>query len=283
MLLVKPSFEILEQKNLLEHVERCGRTAYRSEDKICPGSAEKFVDMLIKRGHGAVLEHGTVYLIIPDNGSWDSEKYVDNKYSTYDCQRGKYYITTNYRVLVENNWLEDLQYKCEPTEFHEKRVSVKFICDRGVSHEFVRHRVFSFIQESTRYCNYSNAKFGTECTFIEPLWLKDIPEKYTNPSQESLYPPERIDSAANYLYQLELAEETYLELLKDEWTPQQARAVLPNSLKTELIMTGTIEQWKGFFKLRCDSAAHPQARELAIPLLKEFKNLGYVSGSFGEN
>lgn len=163
--------------------------------------------------------------------------------------------------------------------------------------EFVRHRVFSFIQESTRYCNYSNTKFGTECTFIEPLWLKDIPEKYTNPSPESLYPPERIDSAANYLYQLELAEESYLELLKDGWTPQQARDVLPNSLKTELIMTGFIKDWVGgeyinsegktikygFFKLRCAPDAHPQARELAIPLLEEFKNLGYVDRSFGEN
>lgn len=142
--------------------------------------------------------------------------------------------------------------------------------------EFVRHRVFSFIQESTRYCNYSKDKFGNELTFIEPLWLKDIKEEYCERSPESLYPPERIDSAANYLFQLELAEETYLKLLKDGWTPQQARSVLPNSLKTELIMTGTIEQWKGFFKLRCDSAAHPQARELAIPLEEEFKKLNYI-------
>lgn len=282
MKLIKPYFEILEQKDLFKHIELCGRTAYKSEDKITEDSAPKFVDMLIKRGHGAVLEHGTVYLSLPDNGSWGSEKYIDNKYSTYDCQRGKYYITTNYRVLVENNWLEDLQYQCEPTEFHEKRISVRFVIDRGVSHEFVRHRVFSFIQESTRYCNYSNAKFGTECTFIEPLWLKDIPEKYTNPSPESLYPPRRIDSAQAYFEQLECAEETYLDLLKAGWSPQQARAVLPNSLKTELIMTGTIKQWEGFFKLRCDSAAHPQARELAIPLLEEFKNLGYVSKNFGE-
>ena len=96
------------------------------------------------------------------------------------------------------------------------------------------------------------------------------------PSPESLYPPERIDSGANYLYQLELAEETYLQLLKKGWSPQQARAVLPNSLKTELIMTGTIEQFKHFFKLRSAPSAHPQAQELSIPLEQEFKRRGYI-------
>lgn len=142
MLLIKPSFEILEQKNLLEHIERCGRTAYRSEDKICPGSAKKFVDMLIKRGHGAVLEHGTVYLReYTDflNQAYNNyhlkHRYSTNKYSIYVDKGIEHLVTTNYRVLIENGWIDDLKYLCEPTENHIKRHSVKFICDRGVSHK----------------------------------------------------------------------------------------------------------------------------------------------------
>jgi thymidylate synthase (FAD) len=154
MRLIKPSFELMLQEpgfeGLLKHVELCARTAYKSEDKITSDSAKGFIDMIIKKGHGAVLEHGTVYLTLIDNGSYASEKYIDNKYSVYTCKNGLYYITTNYRVLIENDWLNDLTYQCECTPYHEKRITVKFICDRGVSHEYVRHRVFSFVQESTR-------------------------------------------------------------------------------------------------------------------------------------
>ena len=100
-------------------------------------------------------------------------KYRENKYSKVNYDNwGTRYITTNYRVLVENDWLDDLQFLCEPTEHHEKEnTTVRFICDRGVSHEFVRHRIFSFAQESTRYCNYSKNKFGNEITIIAPNWL----------------------------------------------------------------------------------------------------------------
>lgn len=166
--LIKPSFEILEQKpgaiGLLQHIERCGRTCYKSEDKITEDSAEKFVDMLVRRGHTAMVEHGTIYLRIPEK-SVDGQyvypakgKYIAQKYSIANSRLegvaqnpySVFYVTTNYRVLLQNGWLDDLQYLCEPTEYHTKRITVKFICDRGVSHEFVRHRVFSFAQESTR-------------------------------------------------------------------------------------------------------------------------------------
>lgn len=170
MRLIKPSFEIIEQKpgvdGLLQHIERCGRTCYKSEDKITEDSAEKFVNMLVNRGHTAMVEHGTVYLhrLVDYSENYDlldaAEKwgyrYMDNQYCNYhsiDHVRDDVidiYITTNYRVLLQNGWLDDLQYLCEPTEYHVKRVTVKFVCDRGVSHEFVRHRVFSFAQESTR-------------------------------------------------------------------------------------------------------------------------------------
>lgn len=137
MKLIKPSFQILDQQpglnGVLSHIELCGRTAYKSEDKITSDSAPKFVEMLIKRGHGAVLEHGTIYLIDESKvpGKNGLSKYFDNPYSFCHCDKeGNLYITTNYRVLVENNWLDDLQYQCEPTEFHVKRITVKFVCDR---------------------------------------------------------------------------------------------------------------------------------------------------------
>ena len=169
MKLIKPSFLIKEQEPGLEgiykQIEWAGRHCYKSLDKITEDSAKKFVDRMIKSGHGAVLEHGTVYLRYnfkagEDSNStayWLWSKYNENKYSeSVQAQpipgvpNGFVAITTNYRVLVENNWLDDLKYLCEPTEYHKKRVCVRFICDRGVSHEFVRHRVFSFAQESTR-------------------------------------------------------------------------------------------------------------------------------------
>ena len=154
MKLIKPSFEIWEQKaglnGVFRQIERAGRVCYKSEDKITETSAKEFVERMIKSGHGAMLEHGTVYLVIPYT-SKEIIKYKNNPYSRVATMIGTHNcVTTNYRVLVENNWLDDLQYICEPTEFHEKRYTVKFICDRGVSHEFVRHRVMSFAQESTR-------------------------------------------------------------------------------------------------------------------------------------
>lgn len=318
MKLIKPSFEILEQKpgldGLLQHIERCGRTCYKSEDKITEESAPKFVDMLVKRGHTAMVEHGTVYLDYPHSytgGACPLFKYDDNPYSIVNWHNGDRYVTTNYRVLLQNGWLDDLRYMRGETEHHAKRITVKFICDRGVSHEFVRHRVFSFAQESTRYCNYSKDKFGKECTFIIPNWL-DIPEGHydldwdvidsANNSCEYPYPEdaksvsywynelsgiayapvmgehlEYSEIRDTYLSALTAAEEVYFKLLDAGWIAQQARAVLPNSLKTELIMTGTVEQWKGFFKLRDAKDAHPQARELAAPLHEEFIKRGLIN------
>lgn len=301
MRLIKPSFEILEQKpgldGLLQHIERCGRTCYKSEDKITEESAPKFVDMLVKRGHTAMVEHGTVYLkySITLEGSMNmANKYHFNKYSTVTIgneplcggepqeYKDKFnghtyaYITTNYRVLLQNDWLDDLKYQCEPTEHHVKRITVKFTCDRGVSHEFVRHRVFSFAQESTRYCNYSKDKFGKECTFIIPCWL-GLPEGSVSSPEIPIFRERHGNVVGIFLNNLYWAEANYFDLLEQGWIAQQARAVLPNSLKTELIMTGTIEQWEGFFKLRCAKDAHPQARELAVPLYEEFVKRGYIT------
>jgi thymidylate synthase (FAD) len=303
MKLIKPSFEILEQlpglEGVYKQIELAGRTCYKSEDKITETSAKEFVDRMIKSGHGAMLEHGTVYLSLDMTSREQYFKYCYNKFSKanstgsaeYSTWRG--FVTTNLRVLVENDWMEDLQYICEPTEYHEKRHTVKFTCDRGVSHEFVRHRVFSFAQESTRYCNYSKDKFGNEITCILPPWLSedDIPkgfgytsddwgsliyEFYYEATEKGKSEGFTIEPVRNFVFALQTSEQLYFSLLKEGWKAQEARSVLPNALKTELVMTGFKSDWKHFFELRCPGSAHPQARELAIPLQEKFKELKWV-------
>lgn len=331
MKLIKPYFEIWEQPAGLEgvykQIEKVGRVCYKSEDKITEDSAKPFVDRMIKSGHGAMLEHGTVYLFCPTEEYVDSngdvqyynplEKYQNNNYSALVDSNEGIYVTTNLRVLIENGWMNDLQYLCESTEYHERRVTVHFVCDRGVSHEFVRHRVMSFAQESTRYCNYSKDKFGNELTFIIPCWL-DIPEggayfhdginyrvgaTMENPFGESVNFKAWVNKKSNYvevhdyIQALDSAEEAYFRLMDkwenrvadrryitgfkgNPWTPQQARAVLPNSLKTELVVTGFTSDWNHFFDLRArgtTGAPHPQAKELAEPLMREFVTRKYIN------
>lgn len=295
MKLIKPSFEIWEQPSGLEgvykQIERVGRVCYKSEDKITEDSAKPFVDRMIKSGHGAILEHGTIYLKVLNviENSELIDKYKSNKYSVvkegtevYNCHGDTLYgsckcITTNYRVLVENGWLDDLKYICKPTEFHEKRITVHFVCDRGVSHEFVRHRVMSFAQESTRYCNYSKDKFGNELTFIQPCWLDDERLKLYGP-YHTVIRDKSLESI--FIASLNNAEKDYIDLIDLGWKPQEARAVLPNSLKTELVVTGFTSDWNHFFDLRArgtTGAPHPQAKELAEPLMKEFIARKYIN------
>ena len=232
-------------------------------------TAEDFVNMLMKSGHGAMLEHGTVYLDCPETIFW---RYNSNKFSKviavdtgetigkgiYTSSIYKYYVTTNLRVLVENDWLDDLKYVCEPTEYHAKRVMVRFICDRITSQSIVRHRTMSFAQESTRYCNYSKDKFGHELVFIEPSW--------EFPTSDTVNVRERFEAMLNE------AEANYMELIALGCKPQEARSVLLSSIKTEIIVTGFIDDWKHFFELRCDNAAHPDIRKLALDLQKQFRD-----------
>lgn len=184
----------INREAILKNIELAGRTCYKSEDKITEDSASKFVRMLVKNGHEAMIEH--------------------------------------------------------------QAITVKFVCDRGVSHEIVRHRIASFAQESTRYCNYSNDKFGSEITVIEPFFFDENSEEY------------KVWWAC-----CATAEVDYLRLLRLGRSPQEARSVLPNSLKTEIVVTMNVREWRHFFKLRCASTAHPQMRELAIPLFEEMKEL----------
>ena len=292
MKLMESSVQIIEEKDPYKMIELAGRTCYKSEDKITENSAKEFVDRMIKLGHGAMLEHGTIYLKIdktedghlpPARLYWSDGNH--KKYTKVRKHGNSIYVTTNLRVIVENNRLDDLQYQVEPTEHHEKRITAKFICDRGVSHEFVGHRVFSFAQESTRYCDYSKDKFRNDITYIIPSWL-DLPEgKYSDWDNDwcdvselkLLYPEvDNLSDPANcFLQSIKNAEYYYFMLINRGWKPQQAGQVLPNATKTELVMTGFESDWEHFFELRCSGAAHPDAKKLA----DELKSLMNVKNS----
>lgn len=284
MKLINSSYEILTPNNnhldgILSFITKVGYTCYKTNKEITPEVAKTFTDGLIQRGHGAMLEHGTVYLKM----IWDSYnieekvgflRYKKNPYSrvvfvneTHTDKLLTYaYITTNYRVMVENGWLSDLQYITEPTKYHERRYTVKFITDRGVSHEMVRHRTMSFAQESTRYCNYGRERFGNEITYIKPTWYDDS-EPVIKSSFESF---------------LKYSEDTYLDLIDHQYTPQQARQVLPNALKTEIVVTGFTKDWEHFFNLRAldkTGPAHPDIKALALPLYEEFLERSYISSN----
>ncbi|WP_346748924.1 FAD-dependent thymidylate synthase [Prevotella jejuni] len=263
MKLIENKIEKLEQKHdllgIYEQIEIAGRTAYKSLDKIeydengRSKTAKAFVDKMIELCHGSPLEHGTVYLLISGKDNI-IKNYYYNKYSTcnllpYPDNDGSpvWAVTTNYRVMVENNALDDLRRICEPTEFHEKRTTFRLTCARVQADSFVRHRVFSFLMESTRYCNYSNGKFDNEITVVEPVGWDDF-----SAVQQNLF-----FGVWNY------AEDNYMTLIKTGVKPEDARDVLPLQLKTELIITGTESQWEQFFKLRISDHAHPDAKYIA--------------------
>lgn len=280
-------------EDILKQIERVGRVCYKSEDKIAPGSAVKFVNMLKEHAHGAMLEHGTIYLDVfvsksADMGTaedwWDIfRKYEANPYSKVvrydDDEYFHLYITTNYRVIVENNWESDLEYLCERTTNHKQRVCAKFITDQGVMREFTRHRSHSFACESTRYCNYSKSKFGNNITYIIPNWLNlkeglytyEYPDEFTKDGRKF----EGNTEFNSFLIALARSEDTYLRLIEQGWKPQHARNVLPLATKCELVMTGFVEDWEHFFSLRTSVLAgnspHPQAAELADNLYYQFK------------
>ena len=278
MRLVKPSFEILEQgsniNDIYKHIELCGRTCYKSNDKITEDSAKPFIDRMIKSKHFAMLEHGTVYLTIPNKNISRSlliHKYETNPYSKVVCTDDNIYITTNYRVIIENNWIEHLEYITSPTEFHEKRITVRFIANIHFYKDLTRHRKMSYAIESTRFCNYTKDRFGGELTFIQPCWIKEeyVPGDYN-----------RSEQFVMFTEMLENIESTYNFMINSGWQAQQAANILPQATKAEIIVTGFAKDWKYIFDLRAIGTTgkpHPQMQELMIPLMKEFINRKYIS------
>lgn len=267
-----------------KHIERCARVSYKSEDKITDTSYEKFVNMLESRGHDRPLEFGTVYLDIPtkniERGAeyiYAVGKYSLNPWSIKEEVKDHAYISTNYRVIKDNHWEDDLQYLCEPTEHHHARYTVHMILDRGVMDEFRTHVGLSHLAESTRYCNYSKDKFNNEIAFIIPDWVDSIKEGTYTKDYE--FPPmwghdNWMDS--EWFYAMCEAEKTYLTMTREYLTPQQAREVLPLSVKSELISCGFKEAWENFFYRRDAPDAHPMAQEIAKPMHKEFIERGFI-------
>jgi thymidylate synthase (FAD) len=196
MNIVSPSYQIMtpiDREVILQSIEMAGRTCYKSEDKITPDSAAKFVRHILSIGHESVIEH--------------------------------------------------------------INITVKFWCDRGVTHELVRHRLAAYSQESTRYCNY--AKRG-EIVVINPcFWNGESEQDHRN--------------RVRWVKAMEFAQNTYLEMVQDGASPQEARSVLPNALKTEIVTTMNLREWRHVMRLRTSNKAHPQMRELMLPLLDEFQ------------
>jgi thymidylate synthase (FAD) len=168
------------------------------------------------------------------------------------CYKSENKITND----SSSSFVKMLIEKGHETVLEHEKVTVRVLCDRGVSHEIVRHRIASYSQESTRYCNYSNDKYSKEITVIDPIFWRD-------PNKSEQY---KIWKSA-----VDACEDSYLKLLDLGATPQEARSVLPNSLKTEIVMTMNLREWRHFFTLRTSSAAHPQMLEIARPMLDEFK------------
>lgn len=292
MKLINQSFEILEQTDfslvgIKKFIEKCGRVCYKSEDKITDDSYEKFVDMLVKRDHARPLEFGTVYLKYMWNGKVCKscnqvspnkvlDRYCNNKYSIVKYHGNDTYITTNYRVIIENGWEDDLKYLCEPTEYHAKRYTVHFITSRGIMDEFRTHVGLSHLAESTRYCNYSKGKFDNQVTFVIPSWCNSLIE-----GSEQKYSLSEINrDEIVFMDALQNAQNSYLSLLKLGWKPQEARDVLPLGIKSELISCGFEDAWENFIRRRSpkygDPGAHPMAAEIANKLGEEFIKKGYI-------
>ena len=301
MKLIKQNFEILEQKDfsligIKKFIERCGRVCYKSEDRITDDSYERFVNMLEKRDHARPLEFGTVHLKMPWKtfsnfaGFCVSKGFWDSCWIKYNIDRESedkmVYITTNYRYYKKLGTLKPLYgyvsmerfFTEEDNKFYPKRYTVHFIISRGIMDEFRTHVGLSHLAESTRYCNYSKDKFDNQITFIQPSWI--ILDKEIAPINELCLLSGQYDREnpnLRYLASLVDANYAYVLLLNKGWTPQQARDVLPLSVKSELISCGFKDAWENFFYRRCANDAHPMAREIAIPLQEKFKELNYVN------
>lgn len=287
MRLINQSYEICNQtdfniSSIYKHIEKCTRVAYKSEDKITENSAASFINKLIIMKHLAPMEFGTVHFKIPTTifKTFIEDLIYCNLYNKewlkYKAVDSYIYFTTNYRHWLELekkvSYIKEY-FDSEDNEYYPKRYTVKLITSRSVSHEVVRHRTMSFIQESQRFCAYNKDKFNNEVTFIKPCWMDDtLIEKAlkTHPIIVDLKP--EILFVENLLN----SEQDYLDLLKLGYKPQQARVVLPNSTKTELYICGFKEAWENFFELRDNKIVDPQMYDLAHPMHQEFIDNKYL-------
>lgn len=292
MKLINQSYEICKThgytlQDIYKDIERAARVSYKSEDKITEDSAEKMVKRLINMKHYSPLEFGTVYLKMPmAQLHFTCIKYEKNQFSKTIMSDGYFYVTTNYRVIIENGWENDLQYMCKPTKHHQKRTTVKFITNRAMTHELVRHRSMSFMQEGQRYCNYAKDKFGNQLTYIIPVQCtEDIPNNTElrdnfdinnfvwakNDNGKTLKVNKLTQGMLYLFYDTEVH---YIGLINLGWKPQEVRAILPNATKTELYMCGFDKDWDHFFDLRDKTYVDPQMYDLAHSLHLDFIEKG---------
>ena len=286
MKIQKPQYEIWMQNpgelGIYQQIERAGRVCYKSENNTTEDSAKPFVGRMIEHEHYAMLEHGTAYLTC-NHG--ELPLYANNKFSHVNTIDGKDYITTNLRVMAENKTLEDLKYR---TDFekgkHELRITVHFTTQIAITREYNRHRANSMAEQSTRYCNYTKNKFGSEISINLPTWVKgdleindekfvELCEDVANEETNDWTP---IDA---WLFANQAAEFAYMKLIAMGCKPQEARVILPLDTNTELVHTAFVSDWKHFFDLRAlgtTGAPHPDAKILAEPLYEEFKERGYI-------
>ena len=245
-------------------------------------TAKDFVSNLIENGHYAMLEHGNVFLTVPVYRLDILLHYIFNKYTRIKYTPTHYLITTNYRVVVEHGYEDDLKFFKE-TDMHYERPCVKFIMDRAGSQSVERHRGkhgISFAQESTRFCNYSKDKFGNELTFIIPEWMRVLSDNYSEKELAELTDTELVNKLASkypsvkkICKEFKNDEKLYIDLTTNEenkFKAEDARGVLPLLLKTEFVMTAFTDDWRHFFDLRCDSHAHPDLRTIARQLKYNF-------------
>lgn len=298
MKMINPSVALIKESDPFRKIERVGRTCYKSEDKITTDSAKKFYKSLVARQHTAMLEHATFVFEVGDLAYCELYGY---KFLHYTTNEDRCLISGNLRAINECGEplllkaLHDIDpalvYVPHPVNFEDRHEVVKvinlidlkdlsieefmahayftfhFICDRGVTHEIVRHRPASYAQESTRYCNYTKDKFGGEITFIKPAGWDNLPDHIK----------------LRYTHAFDICEDEYARLISYGQTPQQARAVLPNALKTEIIMTANAGEFEHFFDLRSrgtTGAPHPDMKVVADMALELYETVKFtVTGS----
>lgn len=273
MQLIEPSVSLITETDPFKKIELAGRTCYKSEDKITDSSAVSFVGRLIKAGHLAMVEHAIFYfsntfndLLLAQSIKNRMRKipFSNTTLTKLNSDEFRIIFSANLRSLLENeiaefntetselqfDILDLLQCKYEDIEniteyekLNHKYTTMRFTTDRGVTHEFVRHRLFSFAQESTRYVKYNNDNMQ----FIKPANYDTW-----SPTKQGIF-----------LSALDTAEKYYNDLMANGAVAQEARAVLPNALKTELVVTGNEKEWLHFFELRCDTHAHPDIQKIA--------------------
>ena len=291
MKLIKQDFNIVNQqgfsiKDIKKHIEYCARISYKSQDKITDDSYEKFVNMLVKKDHTRPLEFGTIHLRIPE-GVWNdmvlalaTNYYYSTNWIQSKLHFGEYFITTNYRyyLFLTKIYPEIEKYFTEEdNKLFPKRHTVHFVLSRGIMDEFRTHVGFSHIAESTRWINYNRGKFGNEITFIKPYWIDKYSKDTLDCSGHRKDGSSDMFISNDFTEELANSEATYLAMMIAGCKPQEARDILPLSVKSELISCGFEDAWSNFFYRRCAKDAHPMAREIAIPLQKRFKELGYVN------